>query len=116
MAATWPCTGVIGPQATGKSYEWAFATCMRPLSEFLNALVSDDATWREMMHDFWLKPFETARIAGLPWEACIALAEGDRDTIDRLVNLEIGRSEAAKTVYYGTDGGASGGPIGVKLR
>lgn len=111
-----PCTGEVGTveePKTGKAYEGHFRYCIRPLSAFMNALVAADAGWPELLRDFWKNPYQTARIAGLPWYACIALAEGDRATIDRLVGVEVGRDPAAQEAFEAQ--GGSGGPIGVKL-
>jgi hypothetical protein len=115
MPEAWKCTEFLDPVAEDPPYNHAFKYCVRPLSAFLNALTSAGGVWQEMLHDFWKDPFVTARKAGVPWQACIALAEFDRDEIDRLVDIEIGRHEGASKDYYDKEGGGSGGPIGVKL-
>ena len=99
--------------STDEDYLDAFINCIHPLSEFLNELYAQ-STHPNMLDHFWKNPYRTARVAGLPWEACIMLAEGDWDRVQYAVSVELMRDPLNQASYDAA--GGKGGPIGVKAR
>ena len=85
MATTYKCNDGNVPAA--KAYTGQFAKCHRPLADFLERLKEADN--HEMLTDFWNDRYDTAKNAGLPWQACIMLGTGDLDEIARAVSIEL---------------------------
>lgn len=72
----------------GFAYVRMFEDAMRPLGDFLAALGSWDEKCCRMAAHFWIDPYRTARIAGLPWHAAILLGSGDWAAVYEAVSVE----------------------------
>ena len=80
---------IHNPDKNYDAYKNAFLDCLRPLSDFMDALASGECP--TLVTHFWKNPYKTARRAGLPWHACVLLGQGDWDEINDAVNAELQR-------------------------